>query len=146
MSSVRTGGLMGGRHRNGGSGAARRASSLHNVVKSARRRACATFYRLIKSARTKGGFSMPQSTRTLDQFDINGRSALVTGGASGLGLAYAEAMAEAGAKVTIADIDRDGGEREAARLRAEGYDVRAAVLDVVDREATGRVFAAHAAA
>jgi NAD(P)-dependent dehydrogenase (short-subunit alcohol dehydrogenase family) len=89
---------------------------------------------------------MSQTIRTLDQFDIKGRSALVTGGASGLGLAYAEAMAEAGAKVTIADIDRDSGEREAARLRAEGYDVRAAVLDVVDRDATGKVFAAHAAA
>ena len=89
---------------------------------------------------------MSQPARTLDQFAIQGRSALVTGGASGLGLAYVEAMAEAGAKVTIADIDREGGEREAARLRAEGFDVRAAVLDVVDRAATGRVFAEHAAA
>jgi NAD(P)-dependent dehydrogenase (short-subunit alcohol dehydrogenase family) len=89
---------------------------------------------------------MTQPARTLDQFDVRGRSALVTGGASGLGLAYAEVMAEAGVKVTIADIDRDGGEREAARLRAEGYDVRAAVLDVVDRDATAKVFAEHAAA
>jgi NAD(P)-dependent dehydrogenase (short-subunit alcohol dehydrogenase family) len=84
--------------------------------------------------------------RTLDQFDIKGRSALVTGGASGLGLAYAEAMAEAGASVTIADIDRDGAEREATRLRAVGYSVRAATLDVVDRAATTQVFTDHAAA
>jgi NAD(P)-dependent dehydrogenase (short-subunit alcohol dehydrogenase family) len=84
--------------------------------------------------------------RTLDQFDIKGRSALVTGGASGLGLAYAEAMAEAGASVTIADIDRDGAEREATRLRADGYSVRAATLDVVDRAATTQVFTDHAAA
>lgn len=35
---------------------------------------------------------------TLDQFNISGRSALVTGAASGIGLAYAEAMAEAGAR------------------------------------------------
>ena len=40
--------------------------------------------------------------KTLDQFDISGRSALVTGGASGIGLAYAETMAEAGASVTLA--------------------------------------------
>ena len=52
---------------------------------------------------------------TLDQFDIAGRSALVTGAASGLGLAYAEVMAEAGARVTLADIDAEGAEREAAR-------------------------------
>src|SRR5580704_7279903 len=84
--------------------------------------------------------------RTLDQFDIKGRSALVTGGASGLGLAYAEAMVEAGAAVTIADIDFEGAEREAARLRAEGYEARAAALDVVDRAGAAQVFADHAAA
>jgi NAD(P)-dependent dehydrogenase (short-subunit alcohol dehydrogenase family) len=55
--------------------------------------------------------------KTLDQFNIAGRSALVTGAASGIGLAYAEAMAEAGVQVTLADIDMDGAEREAARLR-----------------------------
>jgi NAD(P)-dependent dehydrogenase (short-subunit alcohol dehydrogenase family) len=84
--------------------------------------------------------------RTLEQFDIKGRSALVTGGASGLGLAYVEAMGESGASVTIADIDREGGEREAARLRKEGQNVRAAVLDVTDRAATARVFDEHMAA
>jgi NAD(P)-dependent dehydrogenase (short-subunit alcohol dehydrogenase family) len=89
---------------------------------------------------------MAPTARTLDQFDIKGRSALITGGASGLGLAYAEAMAEAGASVTIADIDRDGAEREAARLRSDGHNVRAAILDVVDRAATAQVFADHAAA
>lgn len=60
----------------------------------------------------------------LDRFDIGGRSALVTGGASGIGLAYAEAMAEAGAMVTLTDIDGEGAEREAARLREAGYEVR----------------------
>ena len=42
---------------------------------------------------------------TLGQFNIAGRSAIVTGAASGIGLAYAEAMAEAGATVTLTDID-----------------------------------------
>ena len=55
-----------------------------------------------------------QST-TLDQFDIRGRSAFIIGAASGIGLAYAEAMAEAGAKVTLSDIDVEEAEREAAR-------------------------------
>ncbi len=84
--------------------------------------------------------------KTLDQFDIAGRSAIVTGAASGIGLAYAETMAEAGAKVTLTDIDGDAAEREAARLRGEGHEARADRLDVSDREQTVAVFAAHAAA
>ena len=84
--------------------------------------------------------------KTLAQFDITGRSALVTGAASGIGLAYAEAMAEAGAGVTLTDIDGDAAEREAARLREEGYDARAAALDVSDLDQTAAVFDAHVAA
>ena len=82
----------------------------------------------------------------LDQFDIHGRSALVTGAASGIGLAYAETMAEAGVRVSLTDIDGDGAEREAARLRGMGYAARAAALDVADREAVARVFDEHAKA
>jgi len=83
---------------------------------------------------------------TLDQFDINGRSAIVTGAASGIGLAYAETMAEAGATVTLTDINREGLERETARLADEGHKVRSAELDVSDLEQTADVFEAHAKA
>ena len=81
--------------------------------------------------------------KALDQFNIEGRSAIVTGAASGIGLCYAEAMAEAGAGVTLTDIDLEGAEREAKRLTRAGYDARAAHMDVVDREETARVFADH---
>lgn len=84
--------------------------------------------------------------KTLDQFDIAGRSAIVTGAASGIGLAYAEVMAEAGAKVTLTDVDGNAAEREAARLRGEGHEARADRLDVSDRDETVAVFAAHAKA
>lgn len=84
--------------------------------------------------------------KALEQFDIAGRSALVTGAASGIGLAYAEAMAEAGARVTLTDIDTAGLEREAARLAGEGYDVRTDRFDVANRDEATRVFDAHAAA
>jgi NAD(P)-dependent dehydrogenase (short-subunit alcohol dehydrogenase family) len=65
-------------------------------------------------------------------FDVRGRVAFVTGAASGLGLAYAEAMAENGARVVLSDIDAAGAERESARLRAAGHAVEALTLDVAD--------------
>jgi NAD(P)-dependent dehydrogenase (short-subunit alcohol dehydrogenase family) len=83
---------------------------------------------------------------TLDQFNISGRSALVTGAASGIGLAYAEAMAEAGAEVTLTDVDGEGAEREAARIRANGGKARSARLDVRDRAQMRAVFDDHVAA
>jgi NAD(P)-dependent dehydrogenase (short-subunit alcohol dehydrogenase family) len=49
---------------------------------------------------------------------FEGKVALVTGAASGLGLATARALAAAGAKLLLADIDAAGGERAAAELGA----------------------------
>ena len=84
--------------------------------------------------------------RTLDQFDIKGRSALVTGAASGIGLAYAECMAEAGAKVTLTDIDAEGAARETQRLVDEGYEARSGVCDVSKLSEVAKVFDEHVAA
>ena len=84
--------------------------------------------------------------KALDQFDIKGRSALVTGAASGIGLAYAEAMAEAGAKVTLTDIDGEGAEREAQRLADEGHEVRWSPCDVANLEQVAKAFDDHVAA
>ncbi|MEO6151835.1 MAG: SDR family NAD(P)-dependent oxidoreductase [Croceibacterium sp.] len=80
---------------------------------------------------------------TLEQFDIAGRSALVTGAASGIGLAYAECMAEAGAKVTLTDIDGEGAAREAQRLVDEGYEARFAICDVSDLAQVAKAFDDH---
>jgi NAD(P)-dependent dehydrogenase (short-subunit alcohol dehydrogenase family) len=84
--------------------------------------------------------------KTLDQFDVRGRSALVTGAASGIGLAYAETMAEAGAKVTLTDIDAEGVAREAQRLAGEGYEVRSGVCDVAKLDEVAKAFDDHVAA
>ncbi|WEK48149.1 MAG: SDR family NAD(P)-dependent oxidoreductase [Candidatus Andeanibacterium colombiense] len=81
--------------------------------------------------------------KTLDQFDVTGRSAFVTGAASGLGLAYAECMAEAGARVSITDIDGAGAEREAKRLVDQGYDVRWGVCDVSQLDDVAAAIDAH---
>lgn len=51
---------------------------------------------------------------------FEGKAALVTGAASGIGLATANAFAREGAKLIIADIQSDAGESAAASIRAKG--------------------------
>jgi NAD(P)-dependent dehydrogenase (short-subunit alcohol dehydrogenase family) len=68
-------------------------------------------------------------------FDVKGHVAFVTGAASGLGLAYAEVMAENGAKVMLADADDAGLEKAVARLSSGGCDVDRVLLDVADSTA-----------
>jgi NAD(P)-dependent dehydrogenase (short-subunit alcohol dehydrogenase family) len=84
--------------------------------------------------------------KTLDQFDLSGRSGLVTGAASGIGLAYAEVLAEAGAKVTLTDIDAEGAARECARLVDQGYAARWDSCDVSRLDQVARAFDHHVAA
>jgi NAD(P)-dependent dehydrogenase (short-subunit alcohol dehydrogenase family) len=72
-----------------------------------------------------------------DRFDVSGLRTVVTGAASGLGLAMAEAMAEGGAQVTLVDVDGDGLDRAAASLPG----VRTAIVDVADSAAVERLFA-----
>ena len=47
--------------------------------------------------------------------DISGKTAIVTGAASGIGLGIATALAEAGANVVMADIQKDAVEQAAHR-------------------------------
>lgn len=75
-------------------------------------------------------------------FDVAGKSVIVTGGASGIGRAYAEVMVEHGARVTILDCDRDGLEATVAEITVQGWsgDVRAVPLDVSDRAVLAAAF------
>jgi NAD(P)-dependent dehydrogenase (short-subunit alcohol dehydrogenase family) len=69
----------------------------------------------------------------LDQFRLEGRRALVTGGGKGLGLVIATALAQAGADVAIASRTEADVTAAAAAIRAEtGRRVIAATADVVD--------------
>jgi NAD(P)-dependent dehydrogenase (short-subunit alcohol dehydrogenase family) len=71
----------------------------------------------------------------LDKLRLGERTAFVTGGAQGIGFCAAEALAEAGARVTIADRDAEALERAVADLAAKGYAVFAETLDVTDSAA-----------
>jgi NAD(P)-dependent dehydrogenase (short-subunit alcohol dehydrogenase family) len=65
-------------------------------------------------------------------YDLSGRSALVTGGAQGLGAGMAEALAKAGAAVVIADIQEDLGRATADALKQTGATAAFVRLDVTD--------------
>jgi NAD(P)-dependent dehydrogenase (short-subunit alcohol dehydrogenase family) len=78
------------------------------------------------------------------RFDVSGFGVIVTGGASGLGLAYGEVLAAHGARVTLIDVDAGAVEAQAARLQGEGLDVRPAVADVTDHGALDRAVDAAA--
>ena len=79
-------------------------------------------------------------------FKVEGYGVVVTGGASGLGLAYAEALAENGARVTLLDMSEARVAEETARLRKLGWDVRGEVVDVTDHATLDRAIDAAAAA
>jgi len=78
---------------------------------------------------------------------VTGRIVLVTGAASGLGLAMAEVMAANGARVTLADKDEGALDRAVSRLAAAGHAVEGTVVDVANldrlREAIDAVAARH---
>lgn len=66
---------------------------------------------------------------------FQGRSAVVTGAASGIGQGIAARLAAEGARLGLTDINPDALEAVAAELRAGGATVDTAVADVTDREA-----------
>jgi NAD(P)-dependent dehydrogenase (short-subunit alcohol dehydrogenase family) len=80
--------------------------------------------------------------KAAELFDVRGTVVVVTGAASGLGLAFAEVLAANGAHVVMTDVDGPALERAADGVRRAGGAVETLVLDVADtpalREAIGR--------
>jgi NAD(P)-dependent dehydrogenase (short-subunit alcohol dehydrogenase family) len=68
-------------------------------------------------------------------FDMRGQVAAVTGAASGLGLATAEVLARAGARVVLLDVDARGLQAAKQAIESEAGHAETAVLDVSDRAA-----------
>lgn len=66
--------------------------------------------------------------------NFNGKTAVVTGAASGIGRATAEAFAHAGARVLLADINDESGEAIAAALNAQGCGAEYFHVDITDAQ------------
>ncbi|MET9548542.1 SDR family NAD(P)-dependent oxidoreductase [Streptomyces sp. NPDC006627] len=79
-------------------------------------------------------------------YDLTGRTAFVTGAASGIGRASALLLAEAGATVHCADRDARKLHETAALIKAAGGEAHAHELDVADKEQIDRAVAQAAAA
>lgn len=79
-------------------------------------------------------------SRLEQMFDVRDQSVIVTGGASGIGRAYAEIMAAGGARVCIFDVDGEGIARTIDEISSTGGDVWGIEVDVADRPAMAEAF------
>ena len=87
--------------------------------------------------------ALSTAAEVVDGIDLTGRRAIVTGGASGIGIETARALAGAGAEVTLAVRDTEAGDRTAEDIIAStGSKVLVAPLDLAD-QASVRAFAAN---
>jgi 3-oxoacyl-[acyl-carrier protein] reductase len=71
----------------------------------------------------------------LAAFDLTGRTAVVTGGASGIGEAAAEVLGAVGANVVVADLNLEGAEATAKRIVAAGGTAIAHEVDITSKDA-----------
>src|SRR5665647_3737982 len=74
-------------------------------------------------------------------FDLNGRTALVTGSSRGLGRAIAEGLARAGARLILNGVDPARVEAAVAAMRAAGHAAEGAAVDVTDEAEIVAAFA-----
>ena len=73
---------------------------------------------------------------------LDGKVAIVTGGGSGLGRASATALAAAGARVVVGDVDDDGAAATVEAIQSAGGEAIAQRVDVADQAQCGVLVAA----
>ncbi|MFN8924878.1 MAG: SDR family NAD(P)-dependent oxidoreductase, partial [Rhodospirillales bacterium] len=84
---------------------------------------------------------MPIAASISRLFDLSGRTALITGGAAGIGLATARHLGLAGAGIVINDLREPGLAEAVGTLAAEGIAVRGVAGDVSDEATVARIAA-----
>jgi 3-oxoacyl-[acyl-carrier protein] reductase len=72
-------------------------------------------------------------------FDFSDKVAIVTGAGNGIGRAYAESLAAAGASVVVADIDESGADHVAGAIEQSGGSAISVRVDVSDVDSTARM-------
>jgi NAD(P)-dependent dehydrogenase (short-subunit alcohol dehydrogenase family) len=83
-------------------------------------------------AAARRNFEAGKNKMYLEKFKLGGRTAVVTGAGQGIGLACAEALAEAGATVVITDRDPAAANKGHASLKAKGHDAEIVIMDVTN--------------
>ena len=75
----------------------------------------------------------------LNSFNLSGQRALITGSSAGIGLALAEALAQAGAHVVLNGRTASKVDAAAQSLKAQGLSVSTSVFDVTDADSNGLI-------
>ena len=76
----------------------------------------------------------------MKQYKLANKTALITGGASGIGLATAERFLEAGARVVIGDLNKEESRKAVQSIRDKGLELESLELDVSEEDSIINVF------
>lgn len=87
-----------------------------------------------------GSFALNDSEKTGQRFQLDGKSAIITGGARGIGRAIAQRFAASGASVHIVDLDESASETAALEIAQSGGTARAHQCDVSRQDQVDTVF------
>lgn len=72
---------------------------------------------------------------SINLFDLTGKTALITGGVHGLGMAMAKGLGHAGAKIVVNDLSQENLDKAIAEYKADGIEAYGYVFDVTDEAA-----------
>jgi 2-deoxy-D-gluconate 3-dehydrogenase len=84
---------------------------------------------------------MPEYIPLKELINLTGKSAIVTGGATGIGLAIARRLAEAGAGVLIADLNAADARKASSEFNSLGYNTSFVKCDVAEEEEVKKMVA-----